>query len=476
MSNSLSFGNHRNSNRGGRMRWPLIVFIILVFITLFVTGGALFKENGQARDNMPTATPTPTPIPSPTPIEATPTPTPKTAKKPTEEAKQIASGPYGLWEATPTPTPTMYIPPGTVIWMEGWEDTRTPVDVKGIYLSGDISGSKSSVDKIVSLVERTELNAIVIDVKNDYGKIVYDFENEEFTRYGGVTNNMYFLKDLVAELHAKGIYAIARIVSFKDSTLANARPDLAYYYTDGTRYRDNDGHSWVSIFKQEVWEYLAEIGVECARIGFDEINFDYMRAPTDKTVIRDGNNNIIREIDFGEEHKTKTVIEAVTEGVKYLCETLRKEGVYISGDVYGAIIGSPIDTRTTGQDYIQLAQYLDYICPMIYPSHYAFGWRNYKYPDKEPYNVIKQALTESTRELDTIPAYLHRAVVRPWLQDFTAKYLGQDSSGVDRFITYDAQAVREQIQASYDTDHITWFLWNSGSYYTEDALMPAESD
>ena len=472
MSGSLSYRNYRNNNGGGRLRWPLIVFVILVFFTLLITGSALYKENSQAHANMPTATPTVTPIPSPTPTDTEPSPSPKPGKNPTEEPKQIASGPYGLWEPTPSPTPTMYIPPGTVIWMADWEDTRTPVDVKGAYVSSKSAASRSKVNEVMDIIDRTELNAVIIDIKDDYGKIVYNFDSELLRKYGAITNSVSYLKDLVAELHERGIYAIARIVSFKDSVVAKARPDLSYNMTNGARYVDGSGELWLSLFKQEVWEYLAEIGIQCAKIGFDEINYDYMRAPTDKTVVRDSAGVIVREIDFGEEHKTKTVIEAVTEGVKYLCETLRKENVYISADVYGTIIGSPVDTRSTGQDYIQLAQYLDYICPMIYPSHYADGWRGFKYPDKEPYGVIRQALIESTRELDTIPPYFHRAQVRPWLQAFTADYKGKDQNGVEKYIPYDAAAIRNEIQAVYDTEHVSWLLWNANSNYSEKYLMP----
>lgn len=462
MSNSLSYKSLSNRNRGGRMRWPLIVFIILVLITLFVTGGALFTEERQTRKNMPTATPTITPTPTPTP-EISPTPTPRNSSKPTATPKEIASGPYGYWEPTLSPTPTMVIPPGTEIWMEGWEDPRTPFEAKGIYVSKKTIASEKATYNLVDLIERTELNAVIIDIKEDYGTLVYDFDNPLFDEYKSINNVAPYLPKLIEDLHSKGIYAIARIVSFKDPVLAKSRPELALYNKNGKYYKDNTPCEWVSPFKQEVWNYLLEIGKACAAIGFDEINYDYMRFPTDN----------IENLDYGPEHATKTVIECITEGVKFLCENLRMEGVYISADVYGAIIGSAADTRVVGQDYVQLIQYLDYICPMIYPSHYAYNWRNFAYPDKEPYGVILQALKESNAELAKVPAYRHCGKVRPWLQDFTADYLGTDKkTGVQRYITYDAVAVRNEIQAVYDSGNSEWLLWNAASVFTEGALLP----
>jgi len=437
---------------------PLIILGVLVVTIVVSTIILLKKEAGNGQNNITTQAPTATPSPVPTPTEPPVVP----ESEGNEALKEIAQGPFGLWEPTATPTPTIAIPEGEVIWMADYVDKRTPVEAKGVYLSPDVAKNSAYMEELLYYLDTTELNAVVIDVKADSGAIVYAMENETAKEIGAL-RSIVNMPSIVKTLKDHGVYVIARLVAFKDPILAKAKPELTFYNQDGSKFYDTSNSAWVSPYKHEVWEYLAEVGISCADIGFDEINYDYMRFPTDG----------VANINWGIEAETKTKTEAITEGIKYLCETLRMHDVYVSADVYGIVISSKLDAAAVGQDYKEMSRYLDYICPMIYPSHYGFGYAGIPYPDKEPAKIIKMALNSSNKKIAEIPEYQHRAICRPWLQDFTASYLGT-KNGEDRYLVYDAEVLRIQMEATYESGLTDWLLWNAGGYYTEDAWLPEE--
>jgi len=437
---------------------PLIILGVLVVTIVVSTIILLKKEAGNGQNNITTQAPTATPSPVPTPTEPPVVP----ESEGNEALKEIAQGPFGLWEPTATPTPTIAIPEGEVIWMADYVDKRTPVEAKGVYLSPDVAKNSAYMEELLYYLDTTELNAVVIDVKADSGAIVYAMENETAKEIGAL-RSIVNMPSIVKTLKDHGVYVIARLVAFKDPILAKAKPELTFYNQDGSKFYDTSNSAWVSPYKHEVWEYLAEVGISCADIGFDEINYDYMRFPTDG----------VANINWGVEAETKTKTEAITEGIKYLCETLRMHDVYVSADVYGIVISSKLDAAAVGQDYKEMSRYLDYICPMIYPSHYGFGYAGIPYPDKEPAKIIKMALNSSNKKIAEIPEYQHRAICRPWLQDFTASYLGT-KNGEDRYLVYDAEVLRIQMEATYESGLTDWLLWNAGGYYTEDAWLPEE--
>lgn len=447
----------RNSYRR-RRRHPLPLLILIILIALVLLGTVLLmrndSENGKNGETATAPTVT-TPTVSPTP-DVLPTPTPV----PEEERKEIAQGPFGLWEPTASPTPTFAIPEGEVIWMADYVDKRTPVEAKGVYLSPEVAKDSKYMEELLYYLDTTELNAVVIDVKADSGAIVYAMDND-IAKEIGALRSIVNIPQLVKTLKEHGVYVIARLVAFKDPILAKARPDLTFYNQDGSKFYDSSNSAWVSPYKHEVWEYLASVGISCAEIGFDEINYDYMRFPTDG----------VANINWGVEAETKTKTEAITEGIKYLCETLRMHDVYVSADVYGIVISSKLDAAAVGQDYKEMSRYLDYICPMIYPSHYGFGYAGIPYPDKEPAKIIKMALNSSNKRIAEIPEYQHSAICRPWLQDFTASYLGS-KNGEERYLVYDAEVLRIQMEATYESGLTDWLLWNAGGSYTEDAWLP----
>jgi hypothetical protein len=352
----------------------------------------------------------------------------------------------------PTPTIVVQVSQDNITTPE--EDTRVPVKVKGIYVTAPVAGS-DLIDKLINLADTTEINTMVIDVKDDHGKISYSMDSAMVQEIGAVSNIISDMTALVSRLKEKNIYLIARIVAFKDPYLAEKRQDLAIKNQDGTIYRDNNGEGWVNPYNQKVWEYLVEIAGQAAAIGFHEIQFDYIRFST---------GGGINQADFGVEAEIKSKEEIIIEFTKYAYERLKPLGVFVSADVYGTIISSSIDAGLVGQNYVEMSKYLDYICPMIYPSHFGEGNYGIEYPDLEPFNIIRKVLVASNTKLEQIPEGEHRAIVRPWLQDFTASW-------IKHYMVYGGPELKEQINGVYTAGYEEWLLWNASCNYSEDGLI-----
>ena len=337
-------------------------------------------------------------------------------------------------------------------------DTRTPVQVKGIYLAASPVSNAAFMDDVIRELDETELNAVVIDVKDDFGRITYQMEHVPLvSELGAVKVSAGDLPAVVSKLRAHGIYCIARIVALKDPYIAEKKPEWALHKSDGSLFRDSAGDAWVDPYKQEYWDYLLDVAREAGRIGFDEIQFDYIRFCTERGI----GDVVYDEADT----KGRDKISIITELVTYLSDALRQNGLFVSCDVFGTIIGSSVDAQTVGQDYNQMASAVDYICPMIYPSHYASGNFGLQHPDTQPYETILGALQLSRRELTSYEGYT-QAIVRPWLQAFTASYLGEGN-----YIDYDAAAIRKQIQGVYDAGYDEWILWSASAKYSYDGLL-----
>lgn len=336
---------------------------------------------------------------------------------------------------------------------EDMSETRVPVKVRGIYVTGNAAGTELK-NELIETAETTEINAMVIDVKNDEGRITYSMDSAIAKEIGAITNTVSDMESLIKTLKEKNIYLIARVVAFKDPFLANHRKDLALLNKDGSYYKDNKGEYWVNPYQEEVWDYLIEVATQAAAIGFEEIQFDYIRFPTGGT---------IAQVDYKEDEKIRSKEEVITDFTKYVYEKLKPLGVFVSADVYGTIINSSVDAGLVGQNYVEMSKHLDYICPMIYPSHYAEGNYGIEYPDLEPYKLIRKALLASKTELDQIPEGEHRAIVRPWLQDFTATWL-------KKHMKYGGPEVRQQIGGVYAAGYEEWLLWNASCKYSVKGL------
>ncbi|MDF2944309.1 MAG: putative rane protein [Herbinix sp.] len=436
--------SYKKRRRKGN-RWGMVVIMAILLIGLGIAAFYIIKTNMDKENNMDQTSREKT-LEEATDVSLNQSP------KVTDNLQISDQKPVP--QVTKIPTPTIAIVNEPTKTPEVPKDTQVPSIVKGIYVTAPVAGS-DSMNELINLVNTTEINAMVIDVKDDQGKISYEMDSAMAEKIGAVTNTISDMGSLVTTLKEHNIYLIARIVTFKDPFLAEQRQDLAIKNQDGSLFRDNNGEGWVNPYNHEVWNYLVEIATQAAAIGFDEVQFDYIRFSTGKGMSK---------VDFGKEAKKKSKEDIIIEFTKYIYEKLKPLGVYVSADVYGTIISSSIDAGLVGQNYVEMSKYLDYICPMIYPSHFGEGNYGIDYPDLEPYNIIRKALTASQTKLDQIPEEDHRAIVRPWLQDFTATW-------IKHHMKYGGAELKEQINGVYSAEYEEWLVWNAGCNYSEDGLL-----
>lgn len=332
-----------------------------------------------------------------------------------------------------------------------WKEDH--VNVHGIYVTGPMAGS-SEMENLITLLDETELNAMVIDVKDDFGNITYDMNLNSVQELGNCIKYIRNMEDLLATLKEHNIYTIARIVCFKDDCLAMGRPELALKTSDGTYVTDTNGICWVNPYSEEVWAYLTEIAKEALSIGFDEVQFDYVRFPV---------GNLANAAEYGVDMQSYPKEQAIALFLSYVKEHLGDHAV-VGADLFGTVIGNEVDKERVGQDYKTLGEIVDVLCPMVYPSHYANGVFGLSVPDAYPYETVFAALNNSVIELSEIENE-KCAVVRPWLQSFTATW-------VDGSISYGGEQIRAQIQAVYDAGYDEWILWNASNRYSTDGLLP----
>ena len=339
---------------------------------------------------------------------------------------------------------------------------RLPEKVKGIYISGPMAGSPELFGNILDSLNGTEINTVVIDLKDDEGRITCNMDTPVVNEIEACRPYVKDMKEMIQSLKERNLYVIARVVAFRDPYLAEKKPEWSLHLADGSLYRDRQGMAWVDPYHREVWDYLVEVGTEAKEMGFDEVQFDYIRFSTEGTM---------KDVVFDEEvTRGRSKTDVITEFVTYAYEKLASQGLFVSADVFGTIIDSQIDADAVGQSYTEMAKHLDYICPMIYPSHYGPGNFGIEYPDTKPYETILAALKKSREAMENAAEedghVSHQAIVRPWLQDFTASYLGEG-----KYIKYEYEQIREQIRAVEDAGYEEWMLWSAANRYH---LKPAE--
>ncbi len=327
---------------------------------------------------------------------------------------------------------------------------ETPKPLKAIYMSSWVAGTPSMRDELITLVEETEINAIMIDVKDYTGHISFAVNNPALARYDSADPSR--IKDidaLIAELHEKNIYVIARVAVFQDDFLARKRPDLAVKRAStGDIWLDNKKIAWLDTTAPEVWDYSLLVAQEAADRGFDEINFDYIRFPSDGPV-SDASYPYYRPSE-------ETKADAVRRYYAFIAEYKEKLGVPVSGDLFGMVLTETSDMNI-GQILENGLEYFDYVAPMIYPSHYPNGFNGWRKPATVPYELIKFVLDAGTARAAAASTTPEK--IRPWLQDFD---LGAD---------YTADMVRAQIKATYDAGLDSWMLWAPSNKYTRGALL-----
>ncbi|QAS51620.1 putative glycoside hydrolase [Halobacillus litoralis] len=329
-----------------------------------------------------------------------------------------------------------------------------PEAVRGIYVTGPSAGG-AKMAELTKLVENTELNAMVIDIKEDHGNIT--FEPEEGSPYANVAEP--FIDDpraMLEELEAKGIYPIARVVVFKDTLLAEKRPDLSFT-KNGQVWKNGKGEAFVSPFSEEVWEYNVELAKIAAEMGFEEIQYDYVRFPEGF----DSRDDVL-EYDQGkyadlEKNNVQKRVQAVTDFVEYARNELEYYGVDVSVDIFGYAATIP-EAPNIGQNFSKISSNVDVISSMIYPSHWGpyFGITK---PDTEPYRLIDEYAKVENEVLNKLE---NKPTSRPWLQDFEAPWL---YSGATK--QYGKAEVEAQIRALNENDINEFLLWNAGNNYTK---------
>ncbi|MDA3847535.1 MAG: putative glycoside hydrolase [Vallitaleaceae bacterium] len=337
-----------------------------------------------------------------------------------------------------------------------YEVAYTPI--KGIYLSGYTAGTETSRDSMIEFADTTEINAFVIDVKNDDGFILFDTDIAVADEIGSERGHMRDITAVMDDLYAHDIYPIARIVAFKDPYLSSKLTDYAIKNQDGSLFKYH-GVSWMNPYSMDAWIYIVDIAKAAAEAGFKEVQFDYIRFEATSSL-----NNA----DFGDIDPDVTRKDIIVSFLEYASTELAPYDIKISADVFGTIITSEVDARTIGQDYYRMSEYLDVICPMVYPSHYAKGSYGTAYPDKEPYTIIYGSMTDSNEVLGDLVTN-EDIIVRPWLQAFTASYLKTPN-----YMVYDGDAIRAQIQATYDAGLEEWILWKASNTYSTGGLLGPE--
>lgn len=324
---------------------------------------------------------------------------------------------------------------------------KTPPHVRGIYMTSWVASTKDWRQELVNLIDSTELNAVVIDVKDYTGRISFEVSDPKLQEIGSAEKRVADIKDFLDYLHSKNIYAIARISVFQDVYLAKQRPDLAVKRSDGkTVWKDRKGIAWLDPCSVEVWDYIVKVAKEAERVGFDELNFDYIRFPSD------GN---MKDISYSFCQKEIEKSDAMENFFAYLKKELKVLDVPLSADLFG-MTATNSDDLNIGQVLEKTEPYFDYICPMVYPSHYPPTYNGFKNPAEHPYEVVKLAMDTASGRL--IAATSTPNKLRPWLQDF------------DLGATYDAAMVRKQKQAVYDAGLDSWLLWDAANKYTHAAL------
>lgn len=345
------------------------------------------------------------------------------------------------------------------------KDVKHPehFNVKGLYV-----GSGGKIDSAIDLCKKSELNTIVLDLKNEYG-IPYMSKNATARKIGYVWDN-YVLKDMIDKCHKNGLRIIGRIVSFNDSSAAKKFPDRAIKDESGEMvlFSSEGKRPFLSPYNRENWEYLIELAEEAAELGIDEIQYDYVRFPV-------GRKGDLQPY-YGAEGTYPTKAEAINRFLQEARIRLQdKMGVPVSADIFGTVLTSPVDARIIGQEFETLGMTgIDSCCPMVYPSHYALGTRLggrvFPFPDKEPYLIVYSVLY-SCKDVYMQKGFTN---VRPYIQSFTASYIGKGN-----YINYGYNEINAQIKACHDLGITEFILWDPSVNYPAgkyDGNMLVETD
>ena len=315
----------------------------------------------------------------------------------------------------------------------------TPIHIQALYLSfWGASPDSKTLKKILKMIDDKQINAIVVDIKNENGWTSYKTDYEvanKMDAWGHRT--IKNIDNFMALMKAKNVYTIARVVVFKDDLRATYYPQFAIRDSKGKLYRSKEQMAWINPYKSQSYDYVLSIAADAAKHGFDEINFDYVRFPADTSV------------QYGQVNNQQNRVNAIADFIRTAQIKLRPYGSFVSVDTYGMVCWVTDDTNI-GHTVTSLAKYADYLAPMLYPSGFAEGSAGYKNPTAYPYEIIYKSVENIYDRIDP-------KRVRPWLQAF------KDYAFDRRF--YRRDQIQAQIKACKDVNTSGWMFWNPSSKY-----------
>ena len=322
------------------------------------------------------------------------------------------------------------------------QDWPKPPAIRGIYATGWMAGSTKWLPRMVQFIDDTDINALVIDVKDDTGTLSYSSEVPLAREIGASEKKIADPNRLMDTLRRHQIFPIARIVVFKDPFLAKKRPDWAVKDIDGGLWRDRKGLNWVDPNNKAVWDYVIDIAKEAIGLGFQEIQFDYVRFTSDGDLKR-------CVYPYGTGELKQNVIR---DFLQYARAKLAPYNIPVAADIFG-LTTSTEDDMGIGQQFEKIASSVDIVSPMVYPSHYANGTFGFRIPDLHPYEVVLRGVSDAKKRLDKAG---NTTQLRPWLQDFS---LGNH---------YGRAEIQAQIKAVEDAGIKEWIFWNPSCRYSEE--------
>ncbi len=349
----------------------------------------------------------------------------------------------------------------------------TPVPMKAIYMSQCAVGTPSFREDLTALIDTTELNAIIIDIRDYTGKISFPTDHPMLSGMVSDTCGAKDMKEFIKQLHAKNIYVIGRITVFQNPYYTSLHPDQAVQRKSGGVWKDNKGLAFVDVGAKPYWETVVALAKESYAVGFDEINFDYIRYPSDGPM---------SEAQYNWSG-SKTKPQALEEFFAYLHGELKGTGMKTSADLFG-MVTTNTDDLNIGQVLERALPYFDYIAPMVYPSHYPKGFHGYNDVNANAYNIVKFAMTEAVRRTTSttskVDAMTHTRIgtstpaeyskpayaatkMRPWIQSF------------DYPVTYTPAMVADQLKAMRDSGLDSYYVWDPANKYRSlRAILSAE--
>jgi hypothetical protein len=314
-----------------------------------------------------------------------------------------------------------------------------PEEIRGIHVTGPLMTLTGKLDSYLAM-KKDGLNTIELDLKDESGNVTFTKGAPAIAKQDGAAVRYFDPGEVVGKVHKAGMYLIGRVVTFEDPITAQKHPELAIHTSDGSLWHNNGGLGWLNPYSTAAWKYDVDVGVAAAKAGFDEIQFDYVRFPSD------GDLSLIR---YPGKH-AQPMDDTVAAFLRYAAKRLHPLGVRVSADVFGLSASHDLGI---GQHPGQIGEVVDAVYPMTYPSHYTAGEYNLPDPNAAPGPTVSHSLTDFQTQLSG-----GRAVIVPWLQDFS---LGRPYTPAD---------VAAQVAAARSHHTGGFMLWNAGGVYTPQAL------